>query len=550
MKNRNIIFCLLVIVCLSLAQLVTHAQSYDRPVFSAVQTTDGIEVYRVTGEGANFVTLFSGIYGKEFSAPENSWIVEDHNDMSSSFDGRHIAFGATQNQTSALFIYDILSDSLLTVPTPELVLPIWSPDSNYILLIPAYRSDYKYLYDFSTQTITTLSDQLGYRWLSDSSGFTFLGSTEECLATFCDVARLYITDRLTLNMRPLTNLLEELGTDITVMICNSFWSNPNRRLYYVVGCSGYSDTFPAYIYSTDLEGNNRLEIDFQEYFPDENYIKIHGVYPQIDNDNIYIVMDSYYSSYSSRLLKLTSPDMLEILYEISIERASISDSALSSDFGHVAFSNQISSREGNAYVYTGQIRVFDLQSETLTHQINFDGVNACNLEWLDEKNLLYTIVSNQPCEQAHDDIAIITQIYNLETQTTITLPENPIGMSWIIRSTYVVAPIALNITESDGSTTITESGTPDTYTLALGTQPTADVVVSMAGTDQITVSPSSLTFTPENWDMPQTITVSAVDDSVVEGIHTAVITHSAVSADAGYNGISVADVMVSIGDDE
>ena len=64
------------------------------------------------------------------------------------------------------------------------------------------------------------------------------------------------------------------------------------------------------------------------------------------------------------------------------------------------------------------------------------------------------------------------------------------------------------------------------------------------------VSPSTLTFTPQNWDVPQTVMVSAVNDSVVEGMDTAVITHSAVSADAGYNGISVADVTVSIGDDD
>jgi len=37
------------------------------------------------------------------------------------------------------------------------------------------------------------------------------------------------------------------------------------------------------------------------------------------------------------------------------------------------------------------------------------------------------------------------------------------------------------LTESDSSTTVSESGTPDTYTLALGTQPTADGLVSVTG---------------------------------------------------------------------
>lgn len=112
-----------------------------------------------------------------------------------------------------------------------------------------------------------------------------------------------------------------------------------------------------------------------------------------------------------------------------------------------------------------------------------------------------------------------------------------------------VPPIpSISLVESDATTTVTESGTSDTYTLALGTQPTGDVVVSVAWTDQVTVSPATLTFTPENWDVPQTVTVTAVDDSDVEGDHTAVITHSAVSTDAGYNGVSVAGVTVNIGD--
>jgi len=109
---------------------------------------------------------------------------------------------------------------------------------------------------------------------------------------------------------------------------------------------------------------------------------------------------------------------------------------------------------------------------------------------------------------------------------------------------------SISLNESDTSTIVTESGATDTYTLTLGTQPTADVVVSVTGTDQIMVSPVALTFTQQNWDVPQTVTVSAVDDSVVEGDHAPVITHSAVSADAGYNGISVADVTVTITDND
>jgi hypothetical protein len=116
--------------------------------------------------------------------------------------------------------------------------------------------------------------------------------------------------------------------------------------------------------------------------------------------------------------------------------------------------------------------------------------------------------------------------------------------------TVTPIPPFILLTQSDNATTVAESGITDTYTLVLGTQPTADVVVNITGTDQVTASPSTLTFTPENWDVPQTVTVTAVDDSVFEGNHTAVITHSIVSADAGYNGLTVSDIIVSIEDND
>lgn len=105
--------------------------------------------------------------------------------------------------------------------------------------------------------------------------------------------------------------------------------------------------------------------------------------------------------------------------------------------------------------------------------------------------------------------------------------------------------------ESDDSTIVAESGETDIYTLALGTQPTTDVVVSMASdAAQLTVSPSTLTFTSENWDTPQTVTIVAVDDALVEGEHTSFITHSAVSTDPAYDGIAVASVTVTIVDND
>ena len=57
------------------------------------------------------------------------------------------------------------------------------------------------------------------------------------------------------------------------------------------------------------------------------------------------------------------------------------------------------------------------------------------------------------------------------------------------------------IQEDDGSTEVDESGTTDTFTVVLNTQPLSDVVFSIISSDtgEATVT-SSLTFTPANWD--------------------------------------------------
>lgn len=106
------------------------------------------------------------------------------------------------------------------------------------------------------------------------------------------------------------------------------------------------------------------------------------------------------------------------------------------------------------------------------------------------------------------------------------------------------------VTQSGGTTTVTEGGAGDSYTVVLLAAPTADVVISLAANAQVTLGSSSLTFTPANWNLPQQVTVAAVDDSVVEGAHGSQVQHTVASADPAYNGMVVADVAVDIVDND
>jgi hypothetical protein len=59
-----------------------------------------------------------------------------------------------------------------------------------------------------------------------------------------------------------------------------------------------------------------------------------------------------------------------------------------------------------------------------------------------------------------------------------------------------------------------------------------------------------LVFTPSNWDTPQVVRVTAVDDVLIERAHSGAITHSASSADDHYDGIRVSMVTANITDDD
>ncbi len=71
------------------------------------------------------------------------------------------------------------------------------------------------------------------------------------------------------------------------------------------------------------------------------------------------------------------------------------------------------------------------------------------------------------------------------------------------------------------SLTIAEGGT-GSYTVVLGSQPDEDVVVnlSISPSGHLTASAEKLTFTPENWDSPQTVTLTAgTDDDHLNSWH-------------------------------
>jgi len=115
-------------------------------------------------------------------------------------------------------------------------------------------------------------------------------------------------------------------------------------------------------------------------------------------------------------------------------------------------------------------------------------------------------------------------------------------------------PVRLIVTQSNKTTYVSEDETTDTFTVALDTEPTANVVVLVSGGDitELTLAPAALIFTSTDWNIPQTVTVTGVDDVLFDGIRVTYINiavFDAVSADE-YGGAPSISILADTYDNE
>ncbi|MFM7038815.1 MAG: S8 family serine peptidase [Planctomycetaceae bacterium] len=99
----------------------------------------------------------------------------------------------------------------------------------------------------------------------------------------------------------------------------------------------------------------------------------------------------------------------------------------------------------------------------------------------------------------------------------------------------------------------TEAGGQTTFDVYLRMQPSGDVTIpiSSSNTAEGITDVSSLVFTPANWSVPQTVTLTGVDDFIDDGnINWDVVIGPASSSDALYNGKDTDDLtLTNLNDD-
>lgn len=164
---------------------------------------------------------------------------------------------------------------------------------------------------------------------------------------------------------------------------------------------------------------------------------------------------------------------------------------------------------------------------------------------------------------AADASALVPQTVTV-TSVNNTLDEGDVAYAITLTASgaagYNPATATVNVTDIDNdssgvaitpTTLITvEGGAAVTFNVVLAAQPTSGVTINLTNgnTAEGTLSTASVVFTTGNWNVPQTVTLTPVNDGVADGPKTYQITFASVSADGSYSGIVVSPISVTNAD--
>lgn len=180
----------------------------------------------------------------------------------------------------------------------------------------------------------------------------------------------------------------------------------------------------------------------------------------------------------------------------------------------------------------------DSNSTVSTSSIVFTTTN-----WDTAVNVTVTAVDDSVAEGSHS--STITH-----SATSDDSNYNGISINSVVASVADNDTAAITRSDSSAQTAVTEGGATGYLTAVLTSSPTSTVTLTLTPSSQITLSTTTIEFSSANWNIPVTSTITAVNDSAVEGTHTGTITYSVASSNWNYSGLVLTDTSVSITDND
>ena len=157
------------------------------------------------------------------------------------------------------------------------------------------------------------------------------------------------------------------------------------------------------------------------------------------------------------------------------------------------------------------------------------------LNWKNPQTVTVTV---QEDEDAGDDWVFVTHSVRGADYAGVSAPDVTLRVTDNDRAGVFISPVFHTVVDVCDYT----------YTVTLLTEPTGDVTVTIhdpTDNTDVTTDPAALTFTPDNWDEEQyvTVTCTADDDDVVD---RAYVSHTV--RGGGYGGFNAPDVFITVYD--
>jgi hypothetical protein len=218
----------------------------------------------------------------------------------------------------------------------------------------------------------------------------------------------------------------------------------------------------------------------------------------------------------------------------------------------LTISSDVSVNEGNSGTTNATFTVTLTPDSGKTVTVNYgtsDGTATAGSDYTTTSGTL-NFAAGETSKQI--DIPVIGDLIDEDDEiftVNLSTPSNASISTGHTQSTVTILDddtAGITVSPTEDLQTSESSGT-DTFTIVLESQPTHDVTIPLSSSkpDEGTISPSSVTFTTANWNVPQTVTVIGVDDLIQDGSQDyKIVTGASSSGDSKYNNINPPDVSV------
>ena len=388
----------------SIEWLQSQASGAGGSVLVAAYTEDGIQLYTVDAAGQQ--TWVAGLPSSRIGSlvDKSRWRGGTSSSLTLSPDGRLLAFTAHRDGDWSLFVYDLAAGTLIEQSLPTNPKLVWSPDSSALLLTGGTAYPYNdFVYEVGSERLIQLTHtkygESSFGWLPDSSGLFYQGLYSGCES--CETTQaLYFVTR---DARE--TWLLAIGAELTRAysddsVCWPTWSEPNRRIYFIIGCVAGGNQTNEYLYSVDLAGNVRLEIigGLNSLYQREFNVWTSNIHPSPLTSDVYLTIasqgggDEGRNLSNRRILHLSAVDEVERIYEKVMQTDWLSSSRISPEGSAIAL---LMYGRGTS---NGFLEVIDLATGQRMIGPGSTPLDVCDVSWDDETTLFYGVDPTGDCD--------------------------------------------------------------------------------------------------------------------------------------------------------